>query len=140
VTLEQNTVSVSTWGEWKEAHPNTTIVAEDGGIGRSYEADPLGGRDDDGPIFPVGDVDPRLGVQEAVVGVVLDDGTTIAFPTQQVRSAMLDGDEVEFDGVRLRRDGGGFIALVDDEEVAAHEAFWFAWSQFHPDTQLWTAP
>ncbi len=140
VALEQNSVSVSTWGEWKEAHPNTTIVAEDGGIGRTYEADPLGGRDDDGPIFPVGDVDPRLGVQAAVVGVVLDDGTTIAFPTQQVRSAMLDGDEVEFDGVRLRRDGGGFIAVVDDEEVAAHEAFWFAWSQFHPDTQLWTAP
>jgi hypothetical protein len=40
VVLEQNSVSVSTWGEWKAAHPNTTIVAEDGGIGRSYEARP----------------------------------------------------------------------------------------------------
>jgi Protein of unknown function (DUF3179) len=60
VALDQVTVVTSTWGAWKEAHPRTSIVAQDGGIGRAYEDDPLGGRDDDGPIFPVGDVDPRL--------------------------------------------------------------------------------
>ncbi|MGH9166891.1 MAG: DUF3179 domain-containing (seleno)protein, partial [Acidimicrobiia bacterium] len=70
VTLPQVTLLTSTWGEWKEEHPETTIVAEDGGIGRSYPADPLGGRDDAGPIFPIGDVDPRLPVQEQVVGVI----------------------------------------------------------------------
>jgi len=26
----------------------------------------------------------------------------------------------------------------DGEEIPAHEAFWFAWSQFHPDTELWS--
>ena len=40
--------------------PDTRIIAEDGGIGRSYPLDPLQGRDDNGPIFPVGDVDGRL--------------------------------------------------------------------------------
>lgn len=138
VVLEQNSVAVSTWGEWKAAHPNTTIVAEDGGIGRTYDDDPLEGRDDGGPIFPVGDVDPRLGVQESVIGVVLDDGTTIAFPTERVRSVMLDGDDVELDGVRIERDGGGFAATFDGTPIAAHEAFWFAWSQFHPDTKVWS--
>jgi hypothetical protein len=140
VVLEQNSVAVSRWGDWKAAHPDTTIVAEDGGIGREYEDDPLEGRDDDGPIFPVGDVDPRLGVHEAVIGVVLDDGTTIAFPTERVRSVMLDGDDVELGGVRIERDGGGFGATVDGTEIATHEAFWFAWSQFHPDTKIWTPP
>ncbi len=52
--FEQVSVATSTWGAWKAAHPDTTILAEDGGIGRSYAADPLRGRDDNGPIFPVG--------------------------------------------------------------------------------------
>ncbi|MBT8198912.1 MAG: DUF3179 domain-containing protein, partial [Acidimicrobiia bacterium] len=74
VELEMVSVVVSTWGAWKEEHPNTTIVAEDGGIGRQYAEDPLRGRDDDGPIFPIGDVDERLPVQAQVLGVELPDG------------------------------------------------------------------
>ena len=52
--LEQLTVAVATWGEWKAGHPGTTIVAEDGGIGRHYPFDPLGGRDDDWADLPGG--------------------------------------------------------------------------------------
>ncbi len=137
VVLDQNSVSVTTWGEWKQEHPNTTIVAEDGGIGRSYPDDPLRGRDDNGPIFPIGDVDPRLPVQEPVVGVLLDDGTTLAFPADQVRTSLAAGDDVELRDVRIISDGGGLIAEFDGVEVGTHEAFWFAWSQFHPDTLLW---
>jgi hypothetical protein len=136
VVLDQNSVTVSTWGEWKAAHPDTTIIAEDGGIGRDYPEDPLRGRDDDGPIFPIGDVDPRLGVQAPVLGVVIHDAV-IAFDVGAVEAAMAAGDEVELDGVEIRADGGGFVALADGEEVAVHQAFWFAWSQFHPDTTLW---
>lgn len=137
VVLEQNSVTVSTWLEWKAAHPDTTIVAEDGDIGREYDDDPLDGRDDDGPIFPVGDVDPRLGVQAPVLGVLLDDGTTIAFAVDALRTATADGDEVRFEDVTVTRDGGGFVAARGSVEVGTHEAFWFAWSQFHPDTLLW---
>jgi hypothetical protein len=36
VVLEETTVVRTTWGEWKAAHPDTTIIAEDGGVGRSY--------------------------------------------------------------------------------------------------------
>jgi hypothetical protein len=25
----------------------------------------------------------------------------------------------------------------EGEEVVSHEAFWFAWSQFHPTTVVW---
>ena len=140
VTLEQVTVRASTWGEWKQAHPTTLIVAEDGGIGRSYDADPLRGRDDNGPIFPIGDLDPRLGVQEPVVGVELPDGTTVAFPVAEAGAALAEGTEVELAGVRLTTDGAGFGAVDDSgDAVVAHEAFWFAWSQFHPDTLLWSA-
>jgi hypothetical protein len=88
IVLEQVSVVASTWGDWKQAHPDTRILAGDGGIGRSYVDDPLGDRDDAGPIFPVGDVDPRLPVQEKVVGVIAPDGTPIAFPVAPTREAL----------------------------------------------------
>ena len=138
LVLEQGTVTVTTWGEWRAAHPDTRIVAEDGGIGRSYDLDPLGGRDDGGPIFPTGDVDPRLPVQEPVVGVITADGTAVAFPAGAARTALAAGREVAAAGVELYGDGGGLRArTTDGGELAAHEAFWFAWSQFHPDSELW---
>lgn len=138
VVLDQATVVTTTWAEWKAEHPRTTIIAQDGGIGRAYPSDPLGGRDDDGPIFPIGDVDGRLEVQDQVFGVVLDDGTPIAFPVRQARAALAAGDEVALDGVRLVLDGGGVRAVdASGEEVEGHQAFWFAWSQFMPDTGLW---
>jgi hypothetical protein len=137
VTLNQATVVTSTWGAWRSAHPDTTLVAEDGGIGRSYPTNPLRGRDDAGPIFPVGDVDPRLGVHEVVLGVMDADGTSIGFPVAPARLALEAGEEVVFAGVALQPDAGGLRAFIDGVEIPAHEAFWFAWSQFQPQTLLW---
>ena len=139
VVLEQVTVVSSTWGAWKQAHPKTRIVAKDGGIGRTYEEDPLHGRDDNGPIFPIGDVDPRLPVQVEVVGVIDPEGRAVAFPADRARAVLASGDAVALAGVELVADGGGLRARSSGgAELPAHQAFWFAWSQFHPGTALWT--
>ena len=138
VVLNQATVVTSTWGDWKAAHPETTIIAEDGGIGREYPLDPLRGRDDDGPIFPIGDLDGRLGVHDQIFGVVLGNGTPIAFGVDAAAAALQDGAAVELGGVTLRLDGGGLRAVdAAGNELEGHQAFWFAWSQFMPDTLLW---
>ena len=35
-------------------------------------------------------------------------------------------------------DGGGIRAIdADGTDLGSHQAFWFAWSQFHPKTALW---
>ena len=136
--LEQVSVAVATWGEWKAGHPGTTIVAEDGGIGRRYPDDPLGGRDDDGPIFPIGDVDPRLPVQDQVLGVRTD-RLTVAFPEVTVRAALAQGRPVEHDGVTVRLVAGALAAFDrNGEPIATHQSFWFAWSQFFPETDVWS--
>jgi len=134
VVLEQVSVVASLWGDWKRSHPDTRIIAEDGGIGRTYSPDPLGRRDDDGPIFPVGSVDPRLTVQEPVVGVV-HDGTPYAFAVSDLQS-VLPAASVTVDGLVVVQDGSGFRVEGPDGELPTHEAFWFAWSQFHPATLL----
>jgi hypothetical protein len=137
VTLEQVTVVASTWGDWKQAHPDTRVLAEDGGIGRTYRDDPLGGRDDHGPIFPVGDIDPRLPVQEPVVGVIASHGIPIAFPVAATREALSDGD-ILFEGLTVTIEDGIRIFNSEGEELTTHQAFWFAWSQFHPGTLVWS--
>lgn len=115
------------------------MLASDGGYGRSYLADPLRGRDDDGPIFPIGDVDPRLEVQVPVIGVITENGTPVAFDVAAAQAALGLGQTVEKGGVTLGVSGGGVIAIdAQGTELAAHQAFWFAWSQFYPETDLWT--
>lgn len=137
VVLEQLTVVASRWGDWRQAHPGTRILAEDGGIGRSYPDDPLGGRDDSGPIFPIGEVDPRLPVQEEVVGVVTTEGTPIAFPVNAVSAALTADEALTFEGLTVRIEDGIRIYDSRGTEMVTHQAFWFAWSQFHPGTLVW---
>ncbi|MEL6197724.1 MAG: DUF3179 domain-containing (seleno)protein, partial [Pseudomonadota bacterium] len=77
VQLEQATVITTDWGTWKREHPETTVLVERLALGRDFDF--RNGRDANGPIFPVGDVDPRLPVHEDVIGVVTGSGTPVAF-------------------------------------------------------------
>jgi hypothetical protein len=136
VVLEPLTVTVTTWGEWRAMQPETRIVARDGGIGRTYPDDPLCGRDDAGPIFPIGPSDTRLPAQAAVIGVIGPGERPVAFHADAARAELAAGRTVAFDGVELH---GGDLRATDDEgrELVSQESFWFAWSQFHPSTLLW---
>ncbi|MGR3637200.1 MAG: DUF3179 domain-containing (seleno)protein [Shimia sp.] len=136
VQLEQATVVTTDWASWKTAHPETTVLAEYLALGR--DPDFRNGRDADGPIFPVGDVDPRLPVHEDIIGVVTSSGDPVAFQRGAALLALRAGEEVGFKNVRLVLDAGGIRAVGSDgEDLGSHEAFWFAWSQFHPETALW---
>ncbi|MEM1420137.1 MAG: DUF3179 domain-containing (seleno)protein [Pseudomonadota bacterium] len=136
IVLEQASVVTSSWGEWRKAHPETTVLAERLALGR--DIDLRNTRDADGPIFPVGDVDPRLSVHEDVVGVITASGKPIAFQRSKALFALQNGEDVAFENVRLEMDAGG-IKAVDESgaDLGSHQAFWFAWSQFHPETSLW---
>lgn len=137
VQLEQAAVITTDWASWKEAHPDTTVLVEALALGRDFDF--RNGRDADGPIFPVGDVDPRLSVHEDVVGIITASGTPVAFQRSAAIVALQAGREVAFENVRLVMDGGGLRAMdANGAELGSHQAFWFAWSQFHPGTALWT--
>ncbi len=136
VKLKQATVVTSDWGSWKRAHPETTVLVEALALGKDFDF--RSGRDKDGPTFPVGDVDPRLPVQEDVVGVVTASGKPVAFPRARAFVALQRGEEIAFENVRLKLDGGGIRAVdADGSDLGSHQAFWFAWSQFYPGTAVW---
>ena len=136
VKLKQAPVVTSTWGAWKAAHPETTVLVEALALGRDFDF--RNNRDANGPIFPVGDVDPRLPIHEDVVGVLTASGQPIAFPRSAAFVALKNGNEVVFDDVKLALEADGLRAFdAEGAELASHQAFWFAWSQFYPETELW---
>ncbi|MEO0495980.1 MAG: DUF3179 domain-containing (seleno)protein [Pseudomonadota bacterium] len=134
--LEQASVLTTNWGAWKEAHPDTTVLVEALALGRDFDF--RNGRDANGPIFPVGDVDPRLPVHEDIIGVITTSGMPVAFQRSAAVLALTAGEDITFGNVRLQMDGGG-VRAVDSKgrDLGSHQAFWFAWSQFHTETELW---
>jgi hypothetical protein len=136
IKLEQASVITTDWGTWKAEHPETTVLIEELALGRDFNF--RNGRDADGPIFPVGDVDPRLSVHEDIIGVVTASGKPVAFQRSTAIAALSGGKDVAFENVRLELDAGGVRAVdADGADLGSHQAFWFAWSQFHPETALW---
>jgi hypothetical protein len=134
--LEQASVITTDWGTWRQTHPNTTVLAEELALGRDFDF--RNGRDADGPIFPVGDVDPRLPVHEDVIGAIAASGTPVAFQRSAAMIALTRGEEITFENIRLVLSAGGIRAVdTDGSDLGSHQAFWFAWSQFHPGTALW---
>ena len=136
VQLKQASVVTTTWGTWKQAHPETTVLVEALALGRDFDF--RNTRDAKGPIFPVGDVDPRLPVHEDVIGVVTASGKPVAFQRSKAFVALKAGETIAYENVRLVLDAGGIRAVdADGSDLGSHQAFWFAWSQFHPGTALW---
>ncbi len=134
--LEPVTVVTTTWRDWKATHPETTVLVEDLALGRDYNLRQT--RDHAGPIFPVGDVDPRLGVQDDVLGVIAPSGQPVAFERNAALAALRGGAGVDLAGIQLELFAGGLRATdKTGADLASHQAYWFAWSQFYPDTAVW---
>ncbi len=135
--LKQASVVTTDWGTWKKAHPETTVLVEALALGRDFDFSNT--RDANGPIFPVGDVDPRLPVHEDIIGIVTASGKPVAFQRSKAFVALKKGDVIACENVRLKLDAGGIKAVdADGSDLGSHQAFWFAWSQFHPQTALWS--
>ncbi len=112
------------------------MLVEELALGRDFDF--RNGRDAYGPIFPVGDVDPRLPVHEDVIRVVNASGKPVAFQRSAATIALARGEQIGLENVRLRLEAGGIRAVdADGSDLGSHQAFWFAWSQFHPGTALW---
>lgn len=134
--LEQANVIATDWGTWKTAHPETTVLIEALALGR--DPDFRNGRDANGPIFPVGNVDPRLPAHEDIIGAVTANGQPVAFQRSAALIALRQGTSIKVGDIRLKLDAGGIEAVdADGADVGSHQAFWFAWSQFYPETVLW---
>jgi hypothetical protein len=139
VQLQPIEVRVTTWGAWRAAFPDSTVISDDAGVGRVYVADPLG--QSAGPSqVPIGPVDDRLPADARVLATVAPDGTAAAFLVADAVSELDAGGAVEIAGVRVVRDAGGLAAVSVEGEapLPAVETQWFAWSALSPTAVVWT--
>ncbi len=109
IKLDFFPVMLTTWEEWVELHPDTTVLKQDTGI---YEADFYAPEDNPGAIyysyfnapdtmFPVPDRSDRLETKDVVLGVQLN-GSYKAYPSALLRERRVVNDAV----------GGGEIVVL----------------------------
>jgi len=100
--LKRLPVLQTTWGEWRKAHPQTTVLSLNTGFRRDYDRDPYRGYEQKtGLFFPVEQEDARLHPKERVLGVILN-GFTKAYPLKTLRELQVLNDTL----------GGQSIVLI----------------------------
>ena len=112
--------TLTTWGEWLEAHPDTTVVSDDTGVYPtefyrpewdtrslyfSYRADP-------GTMFPVAGIDESLPTKEQVFGLVFG-GAARAYARPDLMHAGVLNDRVGSQEVVIVAVQGGGIRAFD---------------------------
>ena len=103
------------------------MLIEELALGRDFDF--RNKREADGPIFPIGDVDPRLPVHEDIVGIITASGKPVAFQRSKAYVALKRGDDIRFENLRLKLDRSGIKASDENgNDLGSQQAFWFAGS------------
>lgn len=139
-TLTSFPVAMTTWGEWKAAHPKTEVLSTDTGSGADYsDKSPYASyASSDRVMFPVSHVSQLAKPKEVVYGLRLTKGAMAVTEALLRAKGSLD---IEHQGelLRWRRDTAGQVSVTvgdDPQPLSAHRMFWFAWYTFNPDTRL----
>lgn len=140
-TLEEFNVIWTTWGQWREAHPDTNVLTEDTGYVRNYNRDPYGSYNPKGGYYAssnvvfgefVSEPEGLLPPKEVVIGTRTEAGAFAvhkeALAYHRVVDIELDGDPFAMvyderldtgytyentEGVTIEEADDGY--LVDDE-------------------------
>lgn len=130
----------TTWGEWRHDYPSTLVLSTKTGYTRDYDRDPyLGYAQRPDLMFTTNHRDRRYHPKEWVLGVEVD-GSFKAYPFSElnkVKTPLTDtvnGQEIRIIYNRQARTGS--ITTADGVPLPSMLAFWFAWSAFHPNTEV----
>jgi len=133
--------SHTTWRNWRERHPATTVLSTDTGFRRNYRKSPyLEYARSRALMFPVKERNEQYRNKALVLGIRL--GTTSrAYPFDELRKNgasvfedVIAGQQVTVDW--SERDDFGRILDAGGNELPTVIAYWFAWYAFHPDTEV----
>lgn len=140
-TLSTVPLVMTTWKEWRTAHPHTEVlVSNQGQLLSSPNKKPYGDYDESTRLmFPANSQAARIMHPKQVVhGIRLPEGAMAVSERRLARdaplSATIGGVAVEW---QKRVDGGVTIVRSDTgESLSPHRMFWFAWYSFNTDTAL----
>jgi uncharacterized protein DUF3179 len=130
---------LTTWGQWKQNHPNTLVLSTQTGFKRDYTRDPYQGYiSTEKTYFPVNATSNKVPGKERVLGVQVKNGFK-AYPYSEL--AKSDGVlKDEFKGVTIEIHfdiESNTAALLSPKDINSVSSYWFAWYAFHPYTKVY---
>ncbi len=132
-------VSMTEWGRWRQAHPDTLVLSMDTGFEEDYSTDRFAEYRESTRLFmPISNSDDRIHPKTVVYGFELESGS-IAFDATLLDDNVSYSHELNGEAWELRTSDDGSVTLrgPDQESVYAPiQLFWFAWYTFHPQTDL----
>jgi len=130
----------TTWRAWKEEHPNTLVLSKNTGHNRNYSRNPYQGYERTrATYFPTSSNDNSYHPKEWVVGIKTERGIK-AYPFEELEKASnplrdtIGGKQVlvHYD----KRNNTARITDTNGEELPSVMAYWFAWTAFYPDSDI----
>lgn len=139
IQLEFVNVVTTTWGEWKAAHPNTTVLSLETGHRRNY-GEGVAYRDyfaTDDLMFEVSRKDSRLEKKAEVLAIRIPQRKPLAISIRYLLKHPEFKTAHEGAAIEVRTSAQGATeVLVDGKPFPAHRSFWFAWYTQFPETAL----
>jgi hypothetical protein len=132
-------VRVETLGVWRSRHPNTLVMKLPPDRRIDYRYSPYSSYWVSGKVpFPVEHADARIHPKEIVLGARVGDVSRAYLATVVERRGGRVVDEIAGHRVRIEFDSdAGTFSWEAPAEVELTSAYWFAWKNFQPDTELW---
>ncbi|MEZ5401436.1 MAG: DUF3179 domain-containing (seleno)protein [Bryobacteraceae bacterium] len=139
IQLEFAPVVTTTWREWRESHPGTTVLAFDTGHDRDY-SEGAAYHDyfaTDRLMFEVSRHDKRLRNKAEILAIRLPGKTPLAISVSRLRKK--PDLTIQHEGARIEiatTKAGASTVMVDGRRIPAHRAFWFGWYAQFPGARL----
>ena len=137
--LEAVPLTMTTWRDWRKAHPDTMVLTGDRDMSYSNKK-PYGDYDESERLmFPANSSAARiLHPKQVVYGVRIAEGAAAVTERALTANAEI---EMQAGGVTLnwRREADGAVVVQradDRKDLLPHRMFWFAWYSFNTDTVL----
>lgn len=137
--LTEVPVTITEWSRWREAHPHTKVLSTDTGFDMDYSGERRYTEYEktDRLAFPASRRDLSVHPKAVVHGFTID-GRDLA-----ILDTTLDEEDGELETtlgekeLTVRRDADGSVTAIDSNgnRYEAMRLFWFAWYNFHPDTE-----
>ena len=118
ITLKALPITLTTWGDWLDGHPETKVLSISTGYFRSYVSEGTQGAayndyfSDPELWFPLSDQDDRLGPKTVVFGLAIE-GDARAYPTERMKLAPVVNEIV----------GGTAVVLITNPTTGAVRAY-----------------
>lgn len=140
--LKQLLLEHTSWEAWRKKHPDTKVLSENQGFKRNYRHDPYTGYDTSSQVFfkTLRKAPSEFHSKEKVLGLTIGQQSK-AYPFSELRKNGAISFVDQLAGINYKvvwnaNAGSATIESLNGEVLTPTVAFWFAWYNFHPETQV----